>query len=246
MTWMRILVVSDIHSNLVALQTVLEQAGQVDQVWCLGDVVGYGPAPNECVETLRRFTLKIVAGNHDRGVTGQLDLDDFTSDAHRAALWTRKVLTLYNFQWLEQLPDYETLTDMDVMLVHGSPRMPIWEYILSSAVAAENMYRFETSLCFFGHTHIPVLYAQEGNGPGAIAIRLPEKQAVLLNGKELVNPGSVGQPRDRDPRAAFAVFDSNGRTLTHHRVPYDIARTQAAMREARLPPRLIQRLDYGM
>ncbi len=243
---MRILLISDIHANLVALETVLAQAGTFDAVWCLGDIVGYGPAPNECITRLRALPLPSLAGNHDWAVLGKLDVEDFHDDAQRAIHWTQDVLTAENRAWLEQLPDTRVLRDRDITLVHGSPRAPIWEYILSTAIATENMPYFDTSSCFFGHTHVPVIYQQRPGDRRVVPERLAEKQPFTLDAKLLLNPGSVGQPRDRDPRAAYALLDTDTHTLTHHRVTYDIAKTQAEMVKARLPSRLVQRLNYGV
>ncbi len=243
---MRILLISDIHSNLAALETVLAAAGSFDQVWCLGDVVGYGPAPNECVEKLASLNARSLAGNHDWAVLGKLDVQEFNGDARRAVHWTRSVLTSDNMAWLRQLPERQTLPEYDLTLVHGSPRHPIWEYIFSAAVAAQNMQDFETGVCLFGHTHIPALYYQRQPARGTISLALEPERPVTLEPKMLLNPGSVGQPRDRDPRAAYAILDLDSRTVTPYRVEYDIAQTQQAMAKVDLPPRLIARLQFGV
>jgi predicted phosphodiesterase len=243
---MRVLLISDIHANLVALNAVLAAAGDHDAVWCLGDVVGYGPAPNECVERLRELDPICLAGNHDWATLGKLDIQEFNPDARRAILWTRAVLKPENRDWLTPRPDSTRLPRDDIALVHGSPRRPIWEYILSTSTAAENMTHFDTSVCLFGHTHVPMLYRQEGDDKQVKAQRLVEGEPLSLVKKMLLNPGSVGQPRDRDPRAAYAVIELETRTLTYHRIGYDIAATQHAMIEANLPRRLIERLNYGV
>ncbi len=246
MVSMSILLLSDIHANLVALETVLAHTGTFDQIWCLGDVVGYGPAPNECIEKLRTLPTICLAGNHDWAVLSKLDVNEFNEDAYRAILWTQDVLTPRNYTWLEQRLDKLALVEHNLTLVHGSPRLPIWEYILSTSSAVENMSAFDTGLCFYGHTHVPMLYHQPPGEKNITRAHLAEGKPLTLTAKTLLNPGSVGQPRDRDSRAAYARFDPASATITYHRVEYDIAKTQAAMVKAKLPPRLIARLNYGL
>lgn len=242
---MRILLVSDIHANLVALETVLQTAPARDAVWCLGDVVGYGPSPNECCERLREEQALCLAGNHDWAVLGRLPLDEFNDLARAGLVWTRDALGPENRDWLETLSPQRVMPDHDLTLVHGSPREPIWEYITDPLVAAENMAFFKTSACCFGHTHRPLSYHLDVRDHILTPRLLPEQTPFALKAKMLVNPGSVGQPRDGDPRAAYAIVDVTARTLTHYRVEYDIAATQRAMRDARLPERLIARLARG-
>ena len=245
---MKILLLSDIHSNLVALETVLAAAPAHDAVWCLGDIVGYGPAPNECIERLRGLSVRSLAGNHDWAVLDKLDIADFNHNAQQAVLWTQDVLKPENRDWLAELPERQDLPDDNLTLVHGSPRYPIWEYIMTAGIAAENMSYFDTPVCLYGHTHVPMLYSTEEQGGRVRQEYLypgdPLAPAPL--GKSLINPGSVGQPRDRDPRASFALLDLDARTFTLYRVEYDIAATQAAMARAGLPRPLIERLSYGV
>lgn len=243
---MRILLISDIHANLVALDAVLAAAGGYDAIWCLGDLVGYGPAPNECLAKIRALDPICLAGNHDWAVLGKLDVNEFNGDARRAIAWTQEVLHAENLAWLERLPDRRELQHSDVTLVHASPRHPIWEYILSSSLAGENMSYFETPVCFFGHTHVASVFHMAAGQERISAQPLVPGNALLLSAKTLLNPGSVGQPRDRDPRAAYAIFDPEAGSLTPYRVPYDIAATQAQMAQAKLPRRLIERLNYGV
>ncbi len=243
---MRILILSDIHANLVALEAVIKDADKFERVWCLGDVVGYGPEPNQCIERLRKFELLCLAGNHDWAVLDKLDLEEFNPDARRAAIWTRNQLTSNSLEWLSALPERVPVQEEKFTLVHGSPRYPIWEYVLTPAVARINFDHFETQLCLIGHTHVPVLYRYHRDEKMAIAEPLHETFPIVLGPERMmINPGSVGQPRDGDPRAAYAILDLGTLTLTHHRVPYDIAATQATMEQAKLPTRLIQRLSYG-
>ncbi len=243
---MRILLVSDIHANLVALDTVLAKAAPFDRVWCLGDVVGYGPEPNACIDRLRSFDLLCLAGNHDWAALGKLDLEEFNPDARRAAIWTRNQLTPANLEWLAALPERVPTQANKFTLVHGSPRYPIWEYVLTPAIARTNFDYFDTPICLMGHTHVPVVYRIQAADRTTTADPLPEGLALNLNpDRVMINPGSVGQPRDGDPRAAYAVLDLDALTLTHYRLEYDIAATQKKMEEFNLPPRLITRLSYG-
>ena len=205
---MRYLVLSDIHSNLEAFQAVLDDAGPVDRLWCLGDVVGYGPDPNACVDLLRSKPHLCVAGNHDWGTLGKLDLRDFNVDAREANLWNREQLTPDNLAFLEALP--ETIVEGDFTLAHGSPCEPIWEYIAHPSTAYDNFDCFDTPYCFVGHTHTPVIYRMDGEY-GKEGENQIEPAANLSNGlvplgseRLIINPGSVGQPRDGDPRAGSA------------------------------------------
>lgn len=245
---MRILILSDIHANLVALETVLAHAGNFDRVWCLGDVVGYGPEPNACIEKLRGLDPLCIAGNHDWAVLDRLDLEEFNPDARRAVLWTRDQLTPTNLDWLHTLPERVPTQLEKFTLVHGSPRYAIWEYVLTPAVARLNFEYFDTPICLMGHTHVPVVYRHHADREvrTTFAEPLPENAPFVLNADRLmINPGSVGQPRDGDPCAAYAILDPDALTIAHYRIPYDIAATQAKMAEAHLPTRLITRLSYG-
>jgi diadenosine tetraphosphatase ApaH/serine/threonine PP2A family protein phosphatase len=240
---MRYLIISDIHSNLAAFEAVLADAGSFDKVWCLGDVVGYGPDPNECVEQLRALPHVCVVGNHDWAALGKMDTEDFNPDAKRACLWTREQLSPSNLEYLETLP--KSLVEEGFTLVHGSPRHPIWEYILHTPTAKANFEYFDTRFCFVGHTHIPVIYRDHPNQ--ACDTLTPSLDDPLVLGEErlIINPGSVGQPRDGDPRASYAILDSAEHTLEFRRIPYPIEITQARMVDKSLPVRLIIRLAYG-
>jgi predicted phosphodiesterase len=241
---MRILLISDIHANLVALDTVLAQAAPFERIWCLGDVVGYGPEPNACIRRLRSFDLLCIAGNHDWAALGKLDLEEFNPDARRAAIWTQEQLTVESLEWLGALPERVPTQAVQFTLVHGSPRYPIWEYVLTPAVARTNFDFFDTPICLIGHTHVPVVYRE--HDWTATAEQLVENSPIaLVQDRMMINPGSVGQPRDGDARAAYALIDLDVLTLTHYRVEYDIAATQAKMEQSNLPARLITRLSYG-
>ena len=242
---MRILVLSDIHANLAAFDAVLAHAGSFDRVWCLGDIVGYGPDPNECVERVRELRrYQCLAGNHDWAALGKLDLSDFNTDARLAALWTRQQLTPDNRAFLDARLEYIGPLEGRYTLVHGSPRYPIWEYILDEAIAAENFPYFSTQVCLVGHTHVPVIYAE--TPAGVRALRPPLDTPHPLGDQRLIiNPGSVGQPRDGDPRASYLLLDVEAGTVTYRRVDYPIEVTQEKMAAVGLPPRIIARLEYG-
>lgn len=241
---MRIGVVSDVHANIVALETVLAAMGEVDVLWVLGDSVGYGPRPNECVELLRAGPHLAVAGNHEWAAIGKMSTREFNPWAARAAEWTRTELTPEIVAYLDALPT--RALDGGATLVHGSPRDPIWEYVLDTDTAGENFEHFETRFCFFGHSHIPSFFRL---GPdGVWGARADADEMVELGDERhrwMLNPGSVGQPRDDDPRASYMLLDLERWTATWRRVAYDIAATQDQMRKARLPERLIERLEHG-
>jgi predicted phosphodiesterase len=242
---MRILVISDIHANLTAFETVLTNArGEWDYVWCLGDVVGYGPDPNECVGLLRSLPHLCLAGNHDWAALGRLDIRTFNPDARKAVEWTRTTLTPDNTRYLEALPT--TFVIEHFTLAHGSPREPVWEYILEPVVAAHNFQHFETPYCLVGHTHQPVIYEQTNDQGDAEMIMPVSHQQRQLNGRrQIINPGSVGQPRDANPDAAYALLDVDANRWEYRRVPYDVAAVQERMRKVDMPERLVVRLEHG-
>ncbi len=242
---MRVLLLSDIHANLVALEAVLRRTPAYDAVWCLGDVVGYGPAPNECVARLRGLGALTLAGNHDVAAIGNAPLEVFRSGARLALEWTRRVLTPESKAWLAALEPKRILPEHHLTLVHASPRDALWEYIENEHVASENFPHFETDMAFFGHTHQPIAYRLRETEKILRTAILPESKPLPLEPKLLLNPGSVGQPRDGDPRAAFALFDTETQFITPYRMEYDIAAVQRAMANANLPHRLIARLAQG-
>jgi len=239
---MRAVVVSDIHANLAALDAVVAAAGSVDGIWHLGDVVGYGPDPDAVVGRLRALGAIGVQGNHDAAALGGDEIEWFNPDARRAMEWTRAAISPATRRWLADLP--LTLTIGEVTLVHGSPRDPTWEYITSIPVARAGFATLPTRVGLHGHTHLPRAWLEED---GAIEVIGPGDGSVLdLRGRRaLVNPGSVGQPRDGDPNAAFAIVDTVADTVAWHRVAYDVAGVQAAMRAAMLPANLAARLSVG-
>jgi diadenosine tetraphosphatase ApaH/serine/threonine PP2A family protein phosphatase len=212
-------------------------------IWCLGDVIGYGPDPNECVALLREQEHLSLSGNHDWAVLGRLDKDSFNEDARVAINWTQRVLTEENRDYLEELPSL--LVKEPFTLAHASPRQPVWEYILEQVTAAANFDHFETPYCLVGHTHAPVIYEQSGNTSAEAREPLYAEPIALNEVRLIINPGSVGQPRDYDPRAAYAILDGDELTWEHRRVSYPVEQTQARMSGFGLPYRLVARLEFG-
>lgn len=242
---MRILVLSDVHGNHVALEKILTHAPAYQAVWCLGDVVGYGPAPNECVARLRGLDALCLAGNHDLAILGKVPPQEFSDNARISLAWTQRVLTAESAAWLATKNSRETVTAYDMTLAHGSPRNPIWEYIENDEAAVENMPFFDTSFCLFGHTHRPISYRLREQERILHVEILRERTPHPLQPKLLLNVGSAGQPRDGDPRAAFAILDTDAQMITQYRIEYDIGAVQRAIRNAGLPHRLAERLAFG-
>ncbi len=243
---MRILIVSDIHSNYVALQAVLDDAGSYDQLWCLGDTIGYGPDPNHCADFIQHRADLAINGNHDLACIGELDLDDFNPDARSANIWNRNQLKKEYHNWLRSLSPMHRVNDQ-FTIAHASPRDPVWEYLLAPEQASVNFTYFDTQVCFIGHSHVQLGFRM---APNEHSTRfLPDEMRVIdLNDEArfFINPGSVGQPRDYDARAAYVILNTDTNTVRFHRVEYDIARTQQKMQVADLPPNLIRRLEFGM
>jgi predicted phosphodiesterase len=317
---MRILVISDIHANLVALETVLNDAqGRYDTIWCLGDIVGYGPRPNECVALVRERAALCVIGNHDWAALDRpgVNVDDFNPHARQAILWTQEQLSAQSRAYLDGLPEtpIRPLAGEALLVTHASPREPVWEYILTPTVALQNFMAFDELFCLVGHTHKPAIFqwrlrtgddalgleppvgmdaqeeaaptsgseapaVEEGSVPApagaaepgaaepgaaaapatpaivtvsylqpqpAVSVRLPGDPAPDQPPQQrlILNPGSVGQPRDNDARAAYAILDLDARSWRCERVAYPVELTQSQMRDARLPRRLIDRLSFG-
>ncbi len=245
---MKYALLSDIHSNLEALTAVLEDIdrhGGVDEIWSLGDIVGYGPDPGECIKLLRCRKHISVSGNHDIFCSGKMDaLYLLNPEAATACRWTARVLSPEDIEYLNGLPD--VVERGNFTLVHGSPRDPVWEYVMSQSIALINFDYFRTKYCLVGHTHIPLVFKldEEGN---CITLPLSESIGVVLGrDKMIVNPGGVGQPRDGDPRAGYAIYDNESGVVRLHRVAYDIKLTQQKMVKQNLPVRLISRLEKGL
>jgi diadenosine tetraphosphatase ApaH/serine/threonine PP2A family protein phosphatase len=296
---MRYAVVSDIHANQEALQAVLQELGRIarrsglpfDGLWCLGDLVGYGPDPGPCVDVVRSHTDVVIAGNHDQAVAGVLPQERFNDSAQVTADWTRERLTQDHLRYLAALPERQVIDACT--LVHGSPRNPVWEYLTSPDVAALSFPFFSTPLCIVGHTHVPTIFLQRDEQAAPVGRtaqgkryagqaplgRVPEdvlgletldrlaaEQEALLQRsmlpcemlspgegqwvlppgyRAIVNPGSVGQPRDGDSRAAFMVYDTE-RGCEFYRVEYPLEQTQRKIWRSGLPARMALRLTYGL
>ncbi|MEA3442072.1 MAG: metallophosphoesterase family protein [Chloroflexota bacterium] len=247
---MRYAILGDIHGNLVAFRAVLadiEARGGCDKVWCLGDVVGYGPEPHSCIGILRNRKHVCVAGNHDWAAIGKVDISDFNPDAAQACRWTTQQLDALDRDYLAKLP--EKLVLGEFTLVHGSPRYPVWEYLDPDLFPmddiCQNFDYFDTKFCLVGHSHKPLILRQDKAG-NCLAVSIFDKIGLNVEGERvIINPGGVGQPRDGDCRASYIIYDSGTQMMYHHRCNYDIRLTQEKMREYKLPLSLIVRLDYG-
>lgn len=250
---MRILLLSDIHANLEALDACLAGAPAHDLVVNLGDIVGYGASPNEVIERCRQLGKTFVRGNHDKAVTGLMELEDFNPMAAAAAMWTRDELTSENLSWLRELPHGPvSLPELpEVQLVHGSPNDED-EYVVSLGDALAPLIALNVPLTFFGHTHLQGGFfangsAADGFRPEYKTVGQPESVPLQLkdSSRYLINPGSVGQPRDGDWRAAFALYDTEAQIIHFHRTPYNLKSAQDRIFNAKLPPRLATRLAAG-
>ena len=242
---MLVAIVSDIHGNRHAFETVLEAVGRADvaETWCLGDVVGYGADPDACVALAREHCDRWLAGNHDLAVTGGISIADFSRGAAAAARWTIEHIDPAAKEWLASL---EASGSADgIGLYHGSPRDPVWEYVLSNAAADASMETAPERICCIGHSHVALAFHRPPGGRTAGAPREAGDAVDLRAGHWLLNPGSVGHPRDADPRAAWLLLDTEAGTAEWRREPYDIDGAAAAIRAAGLPESLAQRLSHG-
>lgn len=239
---MRLAVLSDIHSNLAALDAVRGDLPEVDEVWVLGDIVGYGPQPNEVIGALQEIGARSVMGNHDGAAIGQVDVSWFNPDAARAIGWTAEAVDENARAYLATLPEIRRQGELTA--VHGSPRDPMWEYISGPDVASANLASFDTRICLHGHTHVPVVYRAE-DGKAMLVVATTGAPVAVVGSRLLLNPGSVGQPRDGNPAASYLLVDTDAGLAEFRRVSYDVAATQRLMREAGLPARLAERLSYG-
>ncbi len=244
---MRYAIIADIHANLAAFTAVLDdirQRGEMDEVWCLGDVVGYGPDPHECIELLRQTDHVCVAGNNDWAAIGKIDIAQFNPDAAAACHWTAQQLSSADAEYLKNSP--LIMQEDDFTLVHGSPREPIWEYLISTGIAKENFTYFETQFCLVGHSHVPLVFSYSEGGACSSSQFSANIGLALGRNRLIINPGAVGQPRDGNPQASYAIYDSEARLVRLYRVPYDIHSTQDRMVERGLPMRLVARLSHGV
>ncbi|MFC1940312.1 metallophosphoesterase family protein [Chloroflexota bacterium] len=244
---MRYAIIGDIHANLAAFTAVLadiERQGEIEKVWCLGDIVGYGPDPHDCIELLRQTNHVCVAGNHDWAAIGKIDTAEFNPDAAVACHWTAQQLSSTDVEYLGSLP--LVIEEGDFTLVHGSPREPIWEYLLSTSLAKENFAYFKSQFCLVGHSHVPLVFSLRENGACSFGHCVTDVALVLGKNRLIINPGGVGQPRDSDPRASYAIYDSEIRQVRLYRVDYNIRSTQDKMMAQGLPIRLVARLTKGL
>ena len=239
---MQYALLSDIHSNLEALEAVLEDiAGQtVDELLCLGDLVGYGADPNECIQRIRDLTSHVVAGNHDSAVVGQTDVSNFNPHARRAVTWTADIIDPEHVKYLSQRPSVDRIADL--LLVHATPSEPeAWNYLLSTQAARSEFQSFSESICFIGHSHQPIFFSSNG----AVHSRKTDRLSCDPELRYIINIGSVGQPRDGDPRSCYAIYDADRRIVQLRRVAYDIKSAQRKILKAGLPPVLAARLSRG-
>lgn len=243
---MRVLVISDIHSNLVALDAVIADAAErsgFSQVWVLGDTVGYGPSPVECVERLTAIGAIAVAGNHDLVCSGVTGMDSLSGPARVAAEWTVRQLDGAARTCLRSLPPTRRMGDFT--LVHGSPREPAWEYVLTTGDVKASLPHVYTRHCLLGHSHRQLLFEIRPGGQVSARRFRPGISVPIKDGRFFINPGSVGQPRDGDPRAAYAMLDTDQQHVSFHRVEYDITLVAGLMKQAGLPGALITRIKTG-
>ncbi len=233
---MRVAIISDIHANLAAFEAVLKkiETSGVDAVYCLGDTVGYGPYPDACVNLVRERCAVTLKGNHDSGLLSETPLEDFNMYGMKAILWSRKEVSAGNQAFLRDLPF--TAVQEGCTFAHASPLQPdAWRYVMTLRAAQDNFTAFTTDVCFIGHTHVPVIIGEDGS-----INRMKNK------GRYIINVGSVGQPRDHNPDAAFGIYDTTTTTYQLVRVPYDIAKTMQAIRSAGLSDFLAHRLSLGI
>lgn len=249
---MRIACISDIHGNACALDAVLADvaAERPDAVWCLGDLVGYGPRPNRCTRLVAAHADICLAGNHDLGVLGTIPIAEFSPDAAASARWTRSVLEPEAREFLSSLAPERRTTRAE--LYHASPRDPVWEYVVSAEAAAAALTGTEAPVVLVGHSHVALaIVERDGRITGGLAPGSRDGdddgsgEIDLAQGRWLLNPGSVGQPRDGDPRAAWLLIDFRAGRATFRRTPYDVAQTQREIRERGLPDGLAKRLELG-
>jgi diadenosine tetraphosphatase ApaH/serine/threonine PP2A family protein phosphatase len=242
---MKVAIVSDIHGNRHAFEAVLDEIelSRCTEMWCLGDLVGYGADPDACVDLASRHAAVCLAGNHDLGVRGDLPLEEFSRGAALAARWTRETITAQTREYLDGLEPQQL--EEAVGLFHASPRDPVWEYVLSPLQAELCLDVQAHRVCLIGHSHVALSFSRQPGEAATGETRGPDEELDLHAGEWLINPGSVGQPRDGDPRAAWLELDTEGWSATYHRTDYDIPAAAAAIRAARLPGSLADRLAYG-
>jgi predicted phosphodiesterase len=242
---MKVAIISDIHGNRQAFEAVLNDIGEesVGEVWCLGDLVGYGADPDACVDLAREVADVCLAGNHDLAVAGKIPLDDFSRGAALSVRWTQEVITPANRDFLATLRPAGTRSD--VGLYHASPREAVWEYVLSALLAELCFDATPHRLNLLGHSHVALSFERPEGEPATGETQRADSVLDLRSGEWLLNPGSVGQPRDGDPRAAWLLLDLAAESAVYRRCEYDIPGAASAIRAARLPASLAERLEYG-
>jgi predicted phosphodiesterase len=242
---MKVAVISDIHANRHAFEATLDAiaASDASELWCLGDLVGYGAEPDACVELAKEHAAVCLAGNHDLAVTGEIPLDEFSRGASVAAQWTREVMEPENVEFLAGLRPQGQ--EASIGLYHASPRDPVWEYVLSTLLAELCLDAQDQRICLIGHSHVALSFSRVPGASASGETRADGEELDLERGEWLINPGSVGQPRDGDPRAAWLELDTGGWRAVFRRTEYDIAGAAAAIRAARLPDSLAERLSFG-
>jgi predicted phosphodiesterase len=242
---MKVAVVSDIHSNRQAFEAVLEAVADSEaaELWCLGDIVGYGADPDACVELARRHVAVCLCGNHDMAVVGELPLDEFSRGASIAAQWTREVIAPANRSFLADLRPQGQ--EGEIGLYHASPRDPVWEYVLSALLAELCLDSEPNRICLIGHSHVASAFTRQAGEAASGEPCRAGTELDMSSGEWMLNPGSVGQPRDGDRRAAWLLLDLDGYEASYRRTPYDVAGAAAAIKAARLPNSLAERLEYG-
>jgi len=241
---MRNLVISDIHANLEALETVINNVEEIDSVWCLGDLVGYGPDPNGCIDLIKTLpNLSCICGNHDVAILGKMDVKLFNHEAKSTIDWQLSQLSSDNLTFLKNLP--EKISVGNCLLVHGSPRYPVWEYILDPFVARINFNLFSEDFCFVGHSHQPLICHWDSTNEKMSWKGNVDGKIYHLKPKTILNPGSVGQPRDSDPRASYGIFDDESLEWEVFRIDYPFQITQKRIIENNLPSKNAQRLAGG-
>jgi predicted phosphodiesterase len=242
---MKVAIISDIHGNRQAFEAVLADivAESVAEVWCLGDIVGYGADPDACVDLARDNTDVCLAGNHDLAVAGKIPLDEFSRGAAIAVRWTQDVMAPANRDFLESLRP--SAARAEIGLYHASPRDEVWEYVLSALLAELCFDAARHRINLLGHSHVALSFERAEGQPATGETRRADSELDLRSGEWLLNPGSVGQPRDGDPRAAWLLLDTDRASASYRRCDYDIPGAANAIRAARLPDSLAERLEYG-
>ena len=239
---MRYAIIADIHGNLEAFQTVLDdiKTQNVQQIVCLGDVVGYNANPKECLDIVRAMNVPIVKGNHDEYCSSEDQLEGFNPHAAEAVIWTRNQLNTDDRQWLRDLKYTRMVANFTI--VHATLDAPQrWGYVFDKLAAAASFPYQNTQICFFGHTHVPVAFMRDTAVRGGTYSKFKIDPAK----KYFINVGAVGQPRDNNPKAGYVVYDTDAGTIELRRLDYDIATTQQKIRAAGLPERLAERLEFG-